>query len=95
MAATASSTRVVNYRKEEFDVLITRLSQWGNPWMVGWSCDRPTAIANYRRWILTQPRLLAQLPGLRGKRLGCVCRKGQQCHGEVLIELINLLETPR
>jgi len=94
VAATASwhNTRRVNCRKEPYDILIGRPSIFGNPWAVGWSCDRPTAIANYRRWILTQPRLLALLPQLVGKRLGCYCRDNQPCHGDVLIELINLME---
>lgn len=94
-SSKCAETRVVNCRKEAFDVYIGRPSPFGNPFAIGGAGDRPTVIAKYRAWILTQPHLLKMLPSLRGKRLGCWCRKGQQCHGDVLIELINLLETPR
>ncbi|CAO77777.1 conserved hypothetical protein [Pseudomonas virus Yua] len=50
--------------------------------------SRAEAIARYRAWIVTQPELLAALPALRGKRLGCVC-KPKACHGDVLVELIE------
>ena len=86
----AKTTRV-DCRKEAFDTYIGRPSLFGNPFAIGGAGDRPTVIAKYRAWILTQPHLLKMLPSLRGKRLGCWCRKGQQCHGDVLIELINLL----
>ncbi len=85
------NTRVVNIRKEACDVFIGRPSPFGNPYAAGWAGDRPTVIAMYRRWILTQPYLLARLHELRGKRLGCFC-KPKACHGDVLIELIDLLE---
>jgi hypothetical protein len=92
VAATPSSTetRVVHCRKEAFDVYIGRPSPFGNPFAIGGAGDRPTVIAKYREWILTQPHLLKLLPTLRGKRLGCWCWP-KACHGDVLVELINLL----
>lgn len=86
-----TDTRVVHCKKEAYDVFIARPSIWGNPFALGWAGDRTTVINKYREWILTQPHLLAQLPTLKGKRLGCWCFP-KACHGDVLIELIHLLE---
>jgi len=56
------------------------------------------AIAKYRQWIQHQPKLLARLPELRGKVLGCWCApkgglpgniNGHICHGEVLAALAD------
>lgn len=92
-----SSTRVVHCKKTAYDVYIGRPSKWGNPFshkpgtqaqfVVG---SRDEAIAAYREWILNQPELLAALPELKGKTLGCWC-KPQSCHGDVLAELADQL----
>ena len=93
------ATRVVHCKKATYDVYIGRPSPWGNPFTP--IANRPTcadfvvgsrdeAIAAYREWILTQPHLLALLPQLRGKILGCWC-KPQACHGGVLMELADAL----
>lgn len=52
---------------------------------------RAEVIAKYRAWILTQQALLAALPGLRGKILGCRCAP-LPCHGDVLAELADASE---
>lgn len=80
------STRVVNLTKEFCDVQICRPGQWGNPFRIGRDGDRDEVIEKYREWINTQPQLLAQLPMLKGKRLGCYCRPFR-CHGDILAEL--------
>jgi hypothetical protein len=88
--------RVVHNKREAFDVYIGRPSKWGNPFShkdgtlaefrVG---SRDEAVDAYRDWIATQPDLLADLPELRGKVLGCWCAP-QRCHGDVLVELANV-----
>lgn len=50
--------------------------------------NREEAIRHYREWIVTQPELMAALPELRGKVLGCWCAP-LACHGDVLVELAN------
>ncbi len=60
-----------------------RPSKWGNPFQIGRDGTRAQVIARYERWISTQPELLAALPELAGKTLGCWCAL-QACHGEVL-----------
>lgn len=96
---------VVHVSKSPYDVYIGRgqdpktwkLSKWGNPFSHQLNTlarfkvnSRSEAIAAYREWILTQPELMAALPELKGKILGCWC-KPQPCHGEVLAELANQL----
>jgi hypothetical protein len=79
-------TTVVNMRNDFYGVDITRRGQWGNPFIIGRDGTRAEVIEKYREWIMTQPKLLAQLPMLKGKRLGCHCTP-LPCHGEVLKEL--------
>lgn len=109
-ATTATGpARVVHCRKEAFDCYIGRqmpkypdlkASGWGNPYKDGLDtpAGRQSAIDRYREWVLTQPRLLARLPELRGRVLGCWCAPlgglpgdlhGRVCHGEVLAALAD------
>lgn len=81
-------TRVVNLRHEDCDVRICRPGQWGNPFHIGTDGTREEVVEKYRKWILTQPKLLAQLHILKGKRLGCYCAP-LPCHGDVLAEFCN------
>lgn len=88
MNIDSGATKVVNLRHDFCDVEICRPGQWGNPFLIGRDGTRAEVIEKYREWILTQPHLLAQLPMLRGKRLGCYCAPAP-CHGDILIELIE------
>lgn len=89
-------TRVVHVKREPYDVYIgranprTRLkaSPWANPFKVGKDGDRDEVITKYAAWLQTQPNLLARLPELRGKALGCWC-KPERCHGDVLARLAD------
>jgi hypothetical protein len=69
-------------------VFIGRPSCWGNPFKIGVDGDRDEVIRKYKDWILTQPDLLARLPELKDKRLGCYCFP-ERCHGDVLVELLS------
>jgi len=81
-------TIVVNRRFACCDMSIARPSKWGNPFRIGRDGTREEVIEKYRQWIKTQPNLLAALPELRGKCLGCWC-KPLPCHGDVLLELLE------
>lgn len=67
-------------------VYVGKTSQWGSPFQVGWDGTAEEIIDKYRAWLKSQPKLLADLPTLRGKVLGCYCAP-RPCHGDVLAEL--------
>lgn len=88
---------VVHCKKQPYDVYIGRGSKWGNPFthlpVSGTKATfqvatRDEAIGSYAAWLSTQPNLLAALPELKGKVLGCYCSP-QSCHGDVLSRLAN------
>lgn len=87
-------TRVVNLRKEKYDVYIGRPGRgvtgpWGNPFELGRDGDRATVLAKYRKWLMAHPALIERARReLRGKVLGCFC-KPLACHGDVLAEIID------
>lgn len=91
------SARVVHCKREPYDVYIGRPSKWGNPFShladatskgLTKVPTREDAVANYEAWIVTQHDLMAALPELRGKTLGCWCSP-RPCHGDVLVRLAN------
>jgi len=81
-------TTVVNIRTDNYDVLICRPSKWGNPFPIDDKTPRAKAIAMYEVHVRRSPKLIAALPELAGKRLGCVCAP-LPCHGDVLIRLLH------
>ena len=87
------SSPVVHCKKSKYDVYIGRPSKWGNPFEIGKDGDRATVIRKYREWLVTQPDLMAALPELKGKVLGCWCAP-KACHGDVLHAMANSPETP-
>lgn len=80
---------VVNCKLEAYEVYVGRPSKWGNPFVIGPHGTRQEVIAKYREWLLQQPELIAALPELRGKVLGCHCWPAE-CHAEVLARLANM-----
>lgn len=94
-----AKTLVVNARHNRYDVYIGRPSKWGNPYSHLDDSSaryrvrtREEAVSMYAEWIQAQPALLAALPELRGKRLGCpYCFDDGPCHGHVLAELADAL----
>lgn len=88
---------VVHCKYAHYDVLIDRTTKWGNPFTHVHGKftraqfvvkTRQQAIDAYEAWIQTQPELMAALPELRGKILGCWCDP-LPCHGHVLVRLAN------
>ena len=83
------ATTVVNIRRAKCDVYIGRGSKWGNPFShIGTELTRAEVIRGYEEWLNSQPDLLAALPELKGKILGCYC-KPLACHGDVLARLAD------
>jgi hypothetical protein len=90
---TLAETRVVNRRRDRYDVYIGRPSFWGNPFVVGSQGDRGECVRLYEAWLRQHPDVIeAAKRELRGKVLGCYCaRKGGVgpddplvCHGQIL-----------
>ena len=82
---------VVHCKRARYDVYIGRPSRWGNPFQIGRDGTRAQVIARYERWLEEQPELLAALPELAGKTLGCWCAPAP-CRGEVLARLAPELD---
>ena len=86
------STRVVNLRRESYDVYIGRPSMVGNPFPITQSCTRNMSVRKYREWFDARIRQDAAFRSfvlsLRGKRLGCFC-KPDVCHGDVIVEWLE------
>jgi hypothetical protein len=80
--------KVVNLRSEKYDVYIGRGGKWGNPFRIGADGTRDDVIIAYAKWVVNQPSLMAALPELKGKVLGCYC-KPAACHGDVLVKLVE------
>lgn len=95
-----TETTVVNMRLESYDEYIGRGSIWGNPYShirssfpgVIYVGSREEAIEKYREYLISRPDLLGKLWMLRGKRLGCYCKRPDRyvdCHGDVLAEFAD------
>lgn len=63
-------------------------SPLSSPFRPGPDGTRREVIEKYRRYLLGRPDLLALLPDLRGRRLGCWCLP-EPCHAEVIAELAD------
>jgi len=70
-------------------------SKWGNPFRMKNESEREGVLARYEEHIESSPELLAALPELEGKVLGCYCVP-KKCHGGVLIKLYerHILKLP-
>lgn len=82
------STTVVHCKRDKYDVYIGRPSIWGNPFEIGKDGTRQQVIDKYEEYVLNNPTLMARLPELKGKRLGCWCAPAP-CHGDVLADLAD------
>ncbi len=95
-AGEETGPRVVHCEREAFDVYCGRgsrrlglpKSKWANPFRIGRDGTREQVIAKHRRWLPTQPHLIAALDELRGRTLGCHCAP-EACHCDTLVELAN------
>ncbi len=100
------SERVVHVDYADYDVYIGRsvlsrglkASKWQNPFRIHPKRkhdpeERQRVVEEYRQYLLKSPALLARLPELEGKVLGCWCKfpgaADVPCHGDVLVELLE------
>ena len=65
-------------------------SVWANPYKVGpGEHTLEESLRLYEDYIRNKPELMARLPELEGKTLGCWCKPTKACHGEVLLRLVE------
>ncbi len=83
---------VVHCKRAEYDVYIGRPSKWGNPFNIGKDGSREDVINRYYTYLMENESLMADLPELKGKVLGCWC-KPKACHGDVLAQMANRSES--
>lgn len=107
-ASSLSGIKVVHCMKEPYTVYIGRRnprkglpqSKWANPFVIGKDGDRDAVLRKYRDYVPTQPHLVAALHELEGQVLGCWCldkpvsyvREVKECHGEILMEMVETLK---
>jgi hypothetical protein len=86
------TTKVVNIKKEKYDVYIGRPSIYGNPFKIGIDGNREEVIKKYKEWfdkqIQTNIIFKRKIHSLKGKILGCFC-KPLSCHGDIIAEYLN------
>ena len=94
-----NKTKVINLRKDPYDIYIGRGSKWGNPFSHKDGTrakikvdSRKDAIKMYEIYLLENKELMAALPELKGKVLGCFC-KPSSCHGDILAKYANALDS--
>lgn len=83
--------RVVNLRKEKYDVYIGRESLYENPFRIGRDGTREDVIKKFEYWIRREIRVnimtkadIYEIP--KDAILGCYC-KPKACHGDVIIKI--------
>lgn len=83
---------VVHCKRKPYDVYIGRPSIWGNPFVIGKDGTREEVIEKYEEYVRKDVNLMAAIPALRDKILGCWCAP-LACHGDVLVKLVKELTT--
>lgn len=82
-------TKVVHCKKEPYDILIDRTTQWGNPYKISKTQTRETVLALYKNWLwghIQSGTIPTQdIAALHGKTLGCWCAP-KPCHGNILAQ---------
>jgi len=87
--ASMGNPRRVKIGEAAYDVKICRPSKWGNPYVLGIHGTRNEVIGMYEVHLRGNKELMAALPELKGKILGCVCPPEKRCHGDVLLKLLK------
>lgn len=94
---TKQVTRVVNIRREDYDVYIGRTGKgedgyFGNPIRLNPGESRGTTLERYKEYFYNRlkndPEFKKRIEGLKGLTLGCFC-KSNPCHGDIIIEYLE------
>jgi hypothetical protein len=96
----SKKTKVVNLYKEPYDIYIGRPGKgvsgyFGNPIPLRPGDSRGSTLERFREYFFTRleqdPEFKAHIMTLKGKTLGCFCKKGE-CHGDIIAEYLNSME---
>jgi hypothetical protein len=68
------------------DVDITRDGPYGNPFIIGRDGTREEVIDKFEKWGISSGLREKAKKELTGKRLGCVCKKTELCHGDIYVK---------
>ena len=86
--------KVVNLRKEKYEIYIGRPSIFGNPFSIA-KYGREECIEKYKEYfyrrIKDDKRFKEAVLKLKGKTLGCFC-KPEICHGDIIVDYLNKKE---
>jgi len=89
------TTRVCIYT-HPYDVCIMRPGIYGNPYSIGRDGTRSEVITKFKKYfdkrIHDDIYFLQAVGELRGKRIGCCCSLDEDCHGDIYVEFLNVLE---
>ncbi len=81
------------WRKPPNTVVVARPTKWGNPFRATEDYPVERAVADYDKWLHTDPQGIETLHAAKvvlcGMNLACWCRPGTPCHAEVLLKLVN------
>ena len=97
MADNRKHTRVVNIRKEAYDVYIGRAGKgqdgyFGNPFRLKQDMIRGGTLAGFREYfyrrLVNDAEYRRRVHELQGKTLGCFC-KPHPCHGDIIKEYLD------
>lgn len=81
--AQAGMEWVVDVKHKRCETQVDRETRWGNPYKIPTDGDRETVIIKHHDYLMRSPVLLARLPWLAGRVLGCHCDP-KLCHGGTL-----------
>ena len=85
-------TKVVNCKKEKYDVYIGRPSIFGNPYKIGKDGSREEVIQKYKLFFYMKlsrnKEFFKKIWALKNKILGCYC-KPLACHGDIIAEYLD------
>jgi len=91
---SARETRRVSVRTDAFDVYMGR-ADWTPPGFTGEGADgyfgNPVGTLDafrpyFERRVEADGAYRARIEGLRGRRLGCWCRTGKDCHVDIIVD---------
>jgi hypothetical protein len=81
---------------EPYDILITRPSKFSNPFshkentLAKYKVDtKREAVDKFKEYFESNKELQESCKELEGKRIACVCKSGEYCHGDIYVNFLE------